>query len=214
MNSLADIVQVNLLLESNSFSSDVNAMKNKLWNRPFFKAAMVAGAILIAILAYWNLTSSYLEIYIPVASYHDKDIWSTEGRGSYSYIEGGQKYYVLRYTGTSYYEVNKWNWVSEIAAYFDEQMTNRGWERSENIYTEGDPAAPETEFLPYGDGDNDRGYVVYVKKDDLWGKDGHAVVAISRIAPQTPSCCRVDGFHISLTTVRPSLMTQINSNVD
>lgn len=154
---------------------------------------------------WWFSASSYLELYIPIPSYHS-DIWNHTQRTALSFAGESGVEYVLRRDGTAHTEVVGWQSAADGLGYLDHCLAERGWERTD-IYTEGDPALPETDFLRFGET-----YAVYTRPEDrsgfggnARGEEGRVTVAVwPRGEMSEPSECKASGFNVVVVTVKPS----------
>lgn len=169
------------------------------------KPLLLALAFVLPLSAvWWCSAASYHELYIPIPSYQ-KDIWNYSQRTTMSYAGDSGVEYLLRREGTAYTDVVGWQSASDGLSYIDRWLVERGWERTE-MYTEGDPALPETNFLKFGET-----YAVYTDPEDRSGFNGNArgalgrvTVAVWPIAASSESECHVGGFNVVVVTVRPS----------
>jgi hypothetical protein len=173
----------------------------------------VAGATCLVtasllVFGWWILSPSYIEIPIAVTPNKIGYFWWDIQYSSLYYADEPGVLYVSRKGGTAYQETQGWATQQEVVNYFDNWLTHHGWEQSE-MYTAGDPAIPETEFLKYG-----KDYFVYTMvgdyggfNDSVKGNRGRVCVAVWPIEDkeQTESCS-VKGFHIVVASVKPSLM--------
>ena len=154
---------------------------------------------------WWFSTPSYLDLYVPIPSYRS-DIWNHTSRTTFSYTGESGVEYVLRRDGTAYTEVVGWQSAGEGLSYFDRWLAERGWERTD-MYTEGDPVMPESDFLKFGET-----YTVYTRPDDrsgfngnLRGATGRVTVAVWPVSDgSAPDDCKVAGFNVVMVTTRPS----------
>jgi hypothetical protein len=162
---------------------------------------------------WWYFTPSYLDIYIPIPSYHG-DIWNHTHRTAFSYNDESGEEYVLRRDGTAYAEVVGWKSTKDGLHYIDHWLVERGWERTE-IYTQGDPILPESEFLKFGET-----YAVYTRPEDRSGFGGNArgamgrvTVAVWPICINSENCC-VDGYEVVIASAVPSFRLALIRGLD
>ena len=174
----------------------------KFYKRKPFLLALAFALPLSAV--WWCSAASYHELYIPIPSY-EKDIWNYSQRSTMSYTGDSGVEYLLRQEGTAYTDVVGWQTASDGLSYIDRWLVERGWERTE-MYTEGDPALPETNFLKFGET-----YAVYTYPEDRSGFNsgvrgalGRVTVAVWPIAASNESECHVSGFNVVVVTVKPS----------
>jgi len=172
------------------------------------KTLLLAFAWLMSLSAVlWFYTPSYLELYVPIPSYHS-DIWNHTSRTTFSYTGESGVQYVLRRDGTAYTDVVGWRNAGEGLSYFDHWLGERGWERTD-MYTEGDPVLPESDFLKFGET-----YAVYTRPEDRSGFGGSRRGAMGRVtvavwpvdeaAELGECCCKVAGFYVVVVTAKPS----------
>jgi hypothetical protein len=180
------------------------------------KPLLLAFAGLVPFLVFWWLyTPSYVELYIPVPSY-EADIWNHTSRATLSYARDSGVTYVLRRGGTAYADVVGWQSEADGLSYLDRWLTERGWERTE-MYTEGDPALPESSFLKFG-----QSFAVYTRPDDRSGFNGNARGAMGRVTvavwpieqANEAAECRVQGFNVVVVTAKPSFWKAITDSLD
>jgi hypothetical protein len=164
---------------------------------------------------WWLYTPSYLDLYVPVPSYHG-DIWMRTSRGTFAYNYRSGVEYVLRREGTAYTEVVGWQTEAEGLSYFDRWLGERGWQRTE-MYTAGDPILPETNFLKF-----EQTYAVYTRPDDRSGFNGQnrgatgrVTVAVWRVpdADETDEC-RVAAFNVVFVTSKSSIWKALMDALD
>lgn len=182
-----------------------------------YRRLLLALAGLIPFLAIWWLYKpSYVELYVPVPSYH-ADIWNHTSRGTFSYTGDSGVEYVLRRDGTAYTDVVGWQSEAEGLSYFDRWLRERGWERTE-MYTEtGDPVLPESSFLKFGET-----YAVYTQPDDRSGfngtrrgAEGRVTVAVWSIQRESgATACGVAGFNVVMVTAKPSFWKAFTDALD
>ena len=169
------------------------------------KRLVLALAFVLPLAAVWWCSSaSYHELYIPIPSYKS-DIWNHSERAAVTDAGESGVDYVLRRDGTAYADVVGWRNARDGLNHIDRWLVERGWERTE-MYTQGDPALPETQFLKYGET-----YAVYTDPEDRSGFNGNArgvlgrvTVAVWPIGGSSESECQVSGFNVVVVTVRPS----------
>jgi len=167
---------------------------------------LLALACLMSLWAvWWFYQPSYLDIYVPIPSYHS-DIWNYTSRSTFSYTGRSGVEYVLRRDGTAYTGVVGWRSAGAGLSYLDHWLAERGWERT-NIYTEGDPVLPESDFLKFGET-----YAVYTRPEDRSGFGGNVRGAAGRVTVAVwpisegnePGECNVAGFNVVVVTTKPS----------
>ena len=172
-----------------------------------YKFLLPAFALLVPLSAVWWFSSpSYHELYIPIASYHS-DIWNHTQRTTFSNTDEPGVQYLLRRDGTAYPGVVGWQSPSDGLAYLDRWLVEQGWERTD-IYPQGDPALPETDFLKSGET-----YAVYTDPDDRSGFGGTVRGALGRVTVAVwpinglsdGTECNVSGFNVVVVTVKPSI---------
>ena len=164
---------------------------------------------------WWFFTPSYLELYVPLPSFH-RDIWNSSSRTTFSYTDEPGVEYVLRRDGTAYTEKVGWQNTTDALKFFDQWLGERGWQRTE-MYTNGDPVLPETEFLKFGET-----FAVYTRPDDRSGFNGSNRGALGRVTvavwPMSglsePQDCNVAGFNVVVVTARPSLFRALHDAFD
>ena len=169
------------------------------------KPFLVALAFVLPLSAvWWCSASSYHELYIPIPSHHN-DIWNHSQRATLSYTDDPGVDYLLRRDGTAYTDVVGWQNAGEGMSYLDRWLVERGWERTD-IYPQGDPALPESEFLKFGET-----YAVYTDPEDrsgfggsVRGQNGRVTVAVWPICASSERQCQVAGFNVAVVTVKPS----------
>jgi hypothetical protein len=169
------------------------------------KTLLLALAFMLPLAAvWWCSAASYYELYIPIPSSRG-DIWSHTERSTLSRTGDSGVEYLLRREGTADSDVVGWQSAGEGLNYIDRWLVERGWERTE-MYTEGDPALPESQFLKFG-----QTYAVYTDPEDRSGFNGNArgalgrvTVAVWPIATSSESECPASGFNVVIVTVRPS----------
>jgi hypothetical protein len=168
---------------------------------------LVAFVFLIPLVAVWWLyTPSYVELYVPIPSIHSH-IWTHTSRGTFSYTGDSGVVYVLRRDGTASGDVVGWQSAADGLSFFDRWLAERGWERTE-MYTEGDPVLPESNFLKFGET-----YAVYTQPDDRSGFNGNVRGALGRVTVavwpvdygRAPGECSVADFNVVVVTAKPSL---------
>ena len=153
---------------------------------------------------WWFYTPSYLDLYVPIPSFHG-DIWNYTSRTTFSYTGRSGVEYVLRRDGTAYTEVVGWQSSGEGLKYLDHWLAERGWERT-HIYTEGDAILPETDFLKFGET-----FAVYTRPEDRSGFGGNVRGATGRVTvavwpiSEEGALCKVAGFNVVVVTAKPSL---------
>ena len=160
---------------------------------------------------WWFYTSLYLEVYVSIPSYH-RDIWHRTSRSTISNYDQPGVEYVLRREGTAYTSVLGWQKASDGLSYFDRWFAERGWQRTD-MYTEGDPTLPETEFLKFGEN-----FAIYTRPEDTSGFAGSNKGASGRITvavwPVTGCDQDVIGFNVVMVTARPSLIRALHDAID
>lgn len=168
------------------------------------KTWLLAFACLLLLSAgWWLYTPHYLELYVPIPSFSG-DIWNYTSRATFSYTGRSGVEYVLRRDGTAYTEVVGWQTAGGGLNYLDHWLAERGWERT-NIYTEGDPILPESDFLKFGET-----YTVYTRPEDRSGFGGTVRGGAGRVTVAVwPICaegeqCKVAGFNVVVVTAKPS----------
>lgn len=169
-----------------------------------YKILLAALVVLLAAV-WWFTRSPYHELYIPIASFHG-DIWNYTQRTTFSFTDESGVEYVLRRDGTAYSGVVGWQNASEGLSYLDRWLAERGWERTD-IYPQGDPVLPETDFLKSGET-----YAVYTRPDDRSGFGGNRRGALGRITVavwptggiSNASEGQASGFNVVVVTVKPS----------
>lgn len=161
------------------------------------------------------LQAAYLDLYVPIPSYHS-DIWNHSQRTTLSYTGESGVEYVLRRDGTAYTEVVGWKSSSEGLSYLDRWLAERGWERTD-MYPEGDPALPESAFLKFGET-----FAVYTRPDDRSGfggsrrgAEGRVTVAVWPVSKGSePGECEVAGFNVVVVTAKPSFWKALRDAFD
>ena len=113
-------------------------------------------------LGWWLLSPSYIELSVPITSNGTGYFWWDTQRSSLAYADEPGLLYVSRKAGTAYTDTQGWKTREEVIGYFDKWLNEHGWERTD-IYTSGDPALPESQFLKFGEG-----YVVYTMLHDAF----------------------------------------------
>ena len=103
---------------------------------------LVLGGLISFSALWWFYSPFYLELYVPIPSYH-QDIWHRTSRTTFSYTDQPGLEYVLRREGTACPSVVGWQCASDGLSYFDRWLGERGWHRTD-MYTDGDPVLPET----------------------------------------------------------------------
>lgn len=184
-------------------------------NRKSFLLALALALLVSLAVVRWFSTPSYLDLYVPIRSYHS-DIWNHSQHTTLSYTGRSGVEYVLRRDGTAYTEVVGWRSAVEGLHYLDRWLTERGWERTD-MYTEGDPALPESSFLKFGET-----YAVYTRPDDrsgfngnVRGAEGRVTVAVWPVSEASdPSECGVAGFNVVVVTAKPSFWKAIKDSLD
>jgi hypothetical protein len=180
------------------------------------KRFLLAFALVVSlIVVWWFSPSPYLDLYIPIPSYHS-DIWNHTQRTTLSYTGESGVEYLLRRDGTAYTEVVGWQNAREGLSFIDRWLVERGWERTD-MYTEGDPALPETDFLRFGET-----YAVYTDPEDRSGFGGQRRGALGRVTVAVwpiggssgPSECSVAGFNVVVVTVKPSVWRVVTTAFD
>lgn len=164
---------------------------------------------------WWFYTPFHLEIYVPIPSYHG-DIWHNTTRSVSSNSDQPGVEYVLRREGTAFTDVVGWQMPSDGLLYFNRWLGERGW-RPTDMYTSGDPALPETEFLRYGEN-----FLVYTRPDDRSGfagsnrgATGRITVAIwPRSGGSEPQARDVTGYNVVVITARPSFLRTLHDAFD
>ena len=183
---------------------------------PRRRTLVLAFAYLMSLFAvWWFYTPSYLELYVPIPSYH-ADIWNHTSRTTFSYTGELGVEYVLRRDGTAYTEVLGWRNAGEGLSYLDRWLAERGWERTD-IYPQGDPILPESNFLKSGET-----YAVYTRPEDrsgfggsVRGAEGRITVAVWPIGEGgEPGECTVAGFNVVFVTAQPSFLRMITHAFD
>ena len=177
---------------------------------------LLAFAGLISFAALWLFYEpSFLDIYVPIPSYH-RDIWERTSRTiSYTEDQPGVEY-VVRREGTAYTDVTGWQSPSDGLSYFDQWLGERGWQRTD-LYIEGNPLLPETKFLKFGET-----FAVYTRPHDTSGfagsnkgATGRVTVAIWRVNGWSELQARdVIGFKVVVLTTRPSLLRELHDAFD
>ena len=164
---------------------------------------------------WWFYEPSYLDIYVPIPSYHG-DIWDRTSRTvSYTKNRPGREY-VLRREGTAYNSAVGWQTASDGFSYFDRWLGERGWQRTE-MYTGGDDALPESKCLKFG-----QTFAVYTRPEDTSGfagsnkgATGRVTVAIWPVSGWSePQARDSTGFNVVMVTTRPSIWRQIHDAFD
>ena len=175
----------------------VTSVRHRTW-------LLAISCLLLFSAIWWFYTPSYLDLYVPIPSFHGH-IWNYPSRTTFSYTGQSGVEYVLRRDGTAYTEVVGWQTASAGLSYLDHWLAERGWERT-NIYTEGDPILPESDFLKFGET-----YAVYTRPEDrsgfggnVRGGDGRVTVAVWPICAEGEQC-KVSGFNVVVVTAKPSL---------
>jgi len=180
------------------------------------KRFLLAVALVVSLAASWWFSASpYLELYIPIPSYHS-DIWNYTQRTIFSYTGESGVEYVLRRDGTAYTEVVGWQTAGDGLNFIDHWLVEQGWERTD-IYPEGDPALSESDFLKAG-----ATYAVYTRPDDrtgfggtVRGAQGRVTVAVWPIGGSSePGECSVAGFNVVVVTVKPSFWRLVTHAFD
>lgn len=123
---------------------------------------------------------------------------------------------MLRRDGTAYTEVVGWRSAGDGLSYFDRWLAERGWERTD-MYTEGDPILPESNFLKFGET-----YAVYTRPEDrsgfggsVRGGKGRVTVAVwARNYGSVPDDSNVSAFNVVVVTARPSLWKEFIDALD
>lgn len=164
---------------------------------------------------WWFFTASYLELYVPLPSFH-KDIWNSTSRTTFSYTDEPGVEYVLRRDGTAYTEKVGWQNTTDALKFFDQWLGERGWQRTE-MYINGDPVLPETEFLKFGET-----FAVYTRPDDRSGFNGSNKGALGRVIvavwPRSgvsePQEGQASSFNVVVVTARPSVLRAIHDAID
>jgi hypothetical protein len=172
-----------------------------------YKAIHLVPVLILALSAVWWFSASpYLELYIPIPSVGG-DIWYHTHRTSLYFGDESGVEYVLRRDGTAYTDTVGWQDASEGLSFLDRWLVQQGWERTD-MYTEGDPALPESDFLKFGET-----YAVYTRPEDrsgfngtVRGAEGRVTVAVWPVGQSTePDACPVRGFNVVVVTAKPSL---------
>ena len=180
------------------------------------RTLVLASAFLLPLLAVWYFfTPSYLDIYVPLPSYHD-DIWNHTNHSTFSYAGRSGVEYVVRRDGTAYADVVGWQNAGDGLAHFDRWLGERGWERTE-MYPEGDPVLPESKFLKFG-----QTFAVYTQPDDrsgfngtVRGAMGRVTVAVWPVSDESDvSDCRLAGFNVVVVTAKPSFLKAFADALD
>ena len=177
---------------------------------------LVASGVLVSFAAlWWFFTPSYLELYVPIPSYHS-DIWNSTRRTTFSYTDMPGVEYVLRRDGTARPDVVGWRCASDGLSYFDRWLGERGWQRTD-MYTDGDPVLPETGFLKFGET-----FAVYTRPEDRSGFAGSNKGATGRVTvavwpvsglSEPPNCDEI-GFNVVVVTTRTSFLRQLHDAID
>ena len=179
------------------------------------RTVVLAFAWLMSVLAvWWFYTPTYFELYVPIRSYH-ADIWNYTSRTAFSYTGESGVEYVLRRDGTAYTEVVGWQNAGDGLSYFDRWLGERGWERTD-IYPEGDPILPESDFLKFGET-----YAVYTRPEDrsgfggtVRGAAGRITVAVWPIGEGDDTECKVAGFNVVFVTTKSSFWRLVTHAFD
>jgi hypothetical protein len=180
------------------------------------KRFLLGVVLIVSFLAIWWFSASpYRDLYIPIPSYHS-DIWNHTQRTTLSYTGESGVEYLLRRDGTAYTGVVGWQNARDGLSFIDRWLAERGWERTD-IYPEGDPALPETEFLKFGET-----YAVYTDPEDRSGFNGTRRGALGRVTVAVwpiggssgPSECGVPGFNVVVVTVKPSVWRVVTHSFD
>ena len=174
----------------------------------------LAGLISFAAI-WWFYTPFYLDLYVPVPSEHG-DIWYRTSRTVISNSAQPGVEYVMRREGTASTTVVGWVRASDGLYYFDRWFEERGWHRTE-MYTYGDPALPETEFLKFG-----QTFMVYTRPDDTSGFNGSNKGATGRVTvaiwptggATEPEAYDATGYKVVMVTVRPSIRRAFHESFD
>jgi hypothetical protein len=169
-----------------------------------YRVCLPAISAYLLLAAWWISLTSYLDLYVPLHSYRG-DVWDKTHRTALSRTGESGVEYVLRRDGTAYTKDVGWRSAAEGLRHFDGWLGGRGWERTE-IYTQGDPILPESEFLEFGET-----YAVYTRPEDRSGFGGNRRGAAGRVVVAVwpvcnggePDCC-VQGFNVVMATARPS----------
>jgi len=170
------------------------------------KPFLLALAFVLPLSAVWWCSApSYHELYIPIPASSQQDIWSHTERSTVSAAYDSGVEYVLRREGTAYGDMVGWQNARDGMNYIDRWLVERGWERTE-MYTEGDPALAESQFLKFGET-----YAVYTDPEDRSGFNGTARGALGRVTvavwpvdASSDSECLVSAFNVVVVTVKPS----------
>lgn len=180
---------------------------------------LASGCLLLVPLVWWISQPSYIDLYVPISSYHGH-IWNSTSRTTFAYTGARGVEYVLRRDGSAYNEVVGWNTSVDGLNYLDRWLVERGWERTE-IYTEGDPVVPETDFLKFGET-----YAVYTRPEDRSGFNGTRRGGAGRITVAVwpiggldqgaaDDCeCKVAGFNVVVATIKPSFWKEFTDAFD
>lgn len=180
------------------------------------KLLLLAFACLVSLAAvWWFYMPSYLDLYVPISSYHGH-IWSQTSRTTFSFTGDSGVTHVLRRDGTAYTDVVGWQSAGDGLRFLDHWLVERGWQRTD-MYTEGDPALPESGFLKFGET-----YAVYTLPEDRSGFGGNVRGAMGRVTVAVwpisegpePQECKVAGFNVVVVTAKPSFWKALTDAFD
>lgn len=152
-------------------------------------AAAIAGA--------YQFQPGYVVLDIPVSPNNGTGyFWWEEQRSQLAYADSLGVLYLRRLVGTGYPHMQGWHTAEDVFTYFDRWLSANGWTYSGN----GTPSAGAQAEVPEGRFLKPEQSRRYYRTSD-WSV--RAVVSV------WPLGARAEGFHVVLTTKRPSLALRL-----